>query len=96
MTDVEGLGRRRFLGTAGKAALGIGLTLAAPAPSFGRQRAGTPIRLGMIGFGVRGTELARSLGTGAGAQIVAVADLYTGHRLRAHELLGSTVATTGR
>lgn len=55
--------------------------------------AGAPLRLGLIGFGVRGTEIAGAA-AGAGAQIVAVADLYAGRRARATELLGADVFTT--
>ncbi len=65
--------------------------------SDGAERQGTagaPLRLGLIGFGVRGTEIAKAVAATTTAQIVAVADLYAGRRARATELLGADVFTT--
>lgn len=60
-----------------------------------RQAAsGAPLRLGLIGCGVRGTEIAKAVGTMSTAQIVAVADLYAGRRARAGELLGADILST--
>jgi predicted dehydrogenase len=53
------------------------------------------VRLGVIGFGVRGTECAHAVASKSTARIVGVADLYTGRRARAAELLGADVFTTG-
>lgn len=93
--SITSIDRRRFFGVAGKGALGAGLALAAEGPLFAWQRRGAaPLRIGMIGFGVRGTEIARTFAAGQGTEIVAVADLYAGRRARAAELLGGGVTTT--
>jgi predicted dehydrogenase len=54
------------------------------------------IRLGIIGLGVRGIEIAGTLAaeSGSTARIIAAADLYAGRRARAAELAGATVFTT--
>ena len=57
-------------------------------------RVADPVRLGIIGFGVRGTEIAKTLIPGTAARIVAVADLYSGRRARATELLGAGTFAT--
>lgn len=61
----------------------------------GRQQpGGTPVRLGLIGVGVRGTEIAKVVSSGGPARIVAAADLYAGRRERASELLGTGTVVT--
>ena len=68
--------RREFLGGVGAGvglvAVAAGSSLAAePAPAAGR-----PIRFGLIGCGNRGPHDAAGLVTQAGAQLVALADLF--------------------
>lgn len=87
--------RRRFFGIAGEGRPGTGVARDAGSRLPARQRrppAG--VRIGILGFGIRGTEIGRILAAGGGAQVVAVADLYAGRRARAAELFGGTVAAT--
>jgi predicted dehydrogenase len=55
------------------------------------QRVLAPVRLGLVGFGARGTRLAAAAVGQAGVDVVAVADPYAGRRERAHEILGDAV-----
>lgn len=79
--------RRRFLACgvrAGAAALVLPrLALA--------QRFVAPVRLGLVGFGARGTRLAAAAVGQMGVDVVAVADPYAGRRERAREILGDAV-----
>jgi predicted dehydrogenase len=52
------------------------------------------VRLGVIGFGTRGQQLARLASMVPGCVVVAVADAYDGHLSRARELLGERVQTS--
>jgi len=63
--------RRHFIG---KFAGGLAGTLAAPGAAFG---AGRRIRLGLIGAGSRGMQLAREAAAGGNGELVAVADIYS-------------------
>ena len=67
---VPDVNRRRFLGSAGAVA-----ALAA-APQSGAAPAGNPVRFGLVGCGGRGTWDAANLVTQAGAQLVALGDLF--------------------
>jgi predicted dehydrogenase len=69
--------RRRFLGCS--AAASLALTQGNLAEAAG---AGSSLRLGVIGFGNRGTSLARTLLELPGASIVAICDPEPKHRLR--------------
>ncbi len=62
--------RRHFLG---KVASGLGSLAAVPA----RALSNDPVRLGIIGFGDRGTELHHLLKSCPNTELVAVADIYT-------------------
>ena len=79
--------RRHFIGTsvAGAAAL------AAQSQTV-PQRAGEPVRLGIVGAGIRGLELMQAA-LNAGGKIVAVCDLYDGHFRRAQEIQPNTPTT---
>src|SRR4051812_48908929 len=81
------LNRRRFLGCSAAAGLAL---------SQGRVSEGaadvTPVRLGVIGLGTRGTTLLRSLLELPAAQIVAVCDAEPKHR---HRALGIVEKATG-
>ncbi|MCA1651440.1 MAG: Gfo/Idh/MocA family oxidoreductase [Acidobacteria bacterium] len=97
------IGRRSFLSASGRAvAAGFALRAsAAPrAQAQGAPRvqprgpAANRVRLAIIGFGARGTALARSLLSVQGVEVVAVADLYEGRLHRARELLGERVRTS--
>jgi len=71
------LNRRRFLGCSAAAGLAL---------SHGRVGEGagatSPVRLGLIGLGTRGTTLLRTLLELPDAQIVALCDVESKHRLR--------------
>jgi predicted dehydrogenase len=54
-----------------------------------------PVRLGFIGAGIRGTLLMEAASGIAGAQVVAVADCYKGHLVRAQELISPPPAVGG-
>jgi predicted dehydrogenase len=79
--------RRNFIGTsvAGAAALAAGAQ-AAP------QAAAGPVRLGIVGAGIRGLELMQ-YALNAGGKIMAVCDLYDGHFRRAQEIQANTPTT---
>src|SRR5689334_11041118 len=71
------LNRRRFLGCSAAAGLALsqGRVAEAGMPS-------APIRLGLIGLGTRGTTLLRTLLELPNAQVMAVCDQESKHRLR--------------
>jgi predicted dehydrogenase len=54
-----------------------------------------PVRLGCIGVGIRGTQLIEAAAGISRVVVVAVADCYKGHLVRAQELLNPPPATTG-
>ncbi|HVO12603.1 MAG TPA: Gfo/Idh/MocA family oxidoreductase [Vicinamibacteria bacterium] len=54
-----------------------------------------PVRLGFLGAGIRGTLLMEAAAGIHGVEIVAVADCYKGHLVRAGELISPAPATTG-
>lgn len=85
------VGRRRFLKTAGRAALAAGAVAALPAPLLA-QRGPARVRLGFVGLGQRGVQLARAARSLPGVEIVAAADLYDGRLARAAEIAGGSVA----
>lgn len=84
------MGRRHFLEAAGAAAAAA----AFPVPLFA-QRGPARVRLGFVGFGQRGVQLARAARGLPGVEITAVADLYEGRRARAAEVAGEKAFTTG-
>jgi myo-inositol 2-dehydrogenase / D-chiro-inositol 1-dehydrogenase len=74
------LNRRRFLGCSAAASLALSQgTLAETVPAAGEA---TPVRLGLIGVGNRGTALLRALLDLPAAELVAVCDPEPKHRLR--------------
>ena len=82
--------RRRFLKAAGKTALAAGVAAAFPVPLFA-QRGPARVRLGFVGFGQRGVQLARAARSLPGVEILAVADSYDGRLARAREIAGDQV-----
>src|SRR6185436_2397454 len=82
--------RRHFLGAT---ALGAGIApdLMAEAPQ--KTSPNDRIRVALIGNGIRGIEDARNSAT-AGAEIVAVSDVYEGRLTRAKEVWGDRLFTT--
>ncbi len=81
--------RRTFLTTS---IAGVGATaLSASAQDQSRTIEG-PVRLGIVGAGIRGLELMQAA-LNAGAKIVAVCDLYDGHFRRAQEIQPNTPTT---
>ncbi len=79
--------RRHFLGTSAAGAA----ALAAQSQTL-PQRAAEPVRLGIVGAGIRGLELMQAA-LNAGGKIVAVCDLYDGHLRRALEIQPHTPTT---
>ena len=77
--------RRRFLGCS--AAAGIALTQGRVAEATGTD-ASTPVRIGLIGLGTRGTSLLRTFLEIPGATIVALCDAEPKHRLRGQGIVG--------
>ena len=74
------LNRRRFLGCSAAASLALSQGTLAEATRLAAEA--TPVRLGLIGVGNRGTALLRSLLELKGASIVAVCDAEPKHRQR--------------
>jgi Oxidoreductase family, NAD-binding Rossmann fold len=70
--------RRKFLG---QVASGLG-TLAMPG---GVSAASDRVRVGIIGYGARGTDLAAEVIACEGTEITAICDIYSGNRNRALE-----------
>src|SRR6476646_1288504 len=77
--------RRKFLGKV----TGFASTLAVPSAVLG---ANDRIRVGIIGIGARGSELARQAIACPGVEFVAFADVYT-RRLEEAKLLAPNAAT---
>ena len=79
--------RRNFIKTsmAGAAALSAQAQIVA-------QSGAAPVRLGIVGAGIRGLELMQAA-MNAGGKIVAVCDLYDGHFRRAQEIQPNTPTT---
>lgn len=79
--------RRNFIKTsmAGAAALSAQAQMVA-------QSGAAPVRLGIVGAGIRGLELMQAA-MNAGGKIVAVCDLYDGHFRRAQEIQPNTPTT---
>ncbi|MBN2290512.1 MAG: Gfo/Idh/MocA family oxidoreductase, partial [Candidatus Glassbacteria bacterium] len=93
LTRREFLGRTTLLASAASLAAGAGKTRAqlnngaVPPPSR--------VGVGVIGTGVRGTELLQASRNIFGVDLVAACDLYKGHLDRALELTGGGISTTG-
>ncbi len=79
------LNRRRFIGCSAAASLALGQGNLAEAVLVDGQV--SPVRLGVIGLGNRGTALLRSLLELPGTPIVAVCDTEAKHRLRAQGIV---------
>ena len=71
--------RRRFLGCSAAAGLALSQGQIADAAGAGMV---SPVRVGMVGLGTRGTTLLRTLLDLPGVKIVAVCDIEPKHRLR--------------
>jgi hypothetical protein len=54
------------------------------------------IRFGIIGVGMRGSNLLRGAITHPGAECVAACDLYDGRHTLAHEIVGKNIPVTRR
>ncbi len=96
MSKDSKLTRRKFVERLGKGAVAAGTLLgAAPWASQAQAPAASNrVRLGLIGFGIRGRQLLSAIQRVRGAEVVAVADLYDGYLERARELTGKGVETT--
>jgi predicted dehydrogenase len=57
-----------------------------------RGPAANRVRIGILGFGASGSQIARSLAAVAGTDVVAVSDAYDGRLRRAREIVGDAVA----
>lgn len=68
------------------------MTTLAGAAALSAQPADGPVRLGIVGAGIRGLELMQAA-LNAGGKIVAVCDLYDGHFRRAQEIQANTPTT---
>jgi predicted dehydrogenase len=90
------LTRREFVESVGKGAVAAGalLTVGPWLSARAQGPASDRLRLGMIGFGVRGRQLFPGISRVPGTEVVAVADLYDGHLQRARELGGDKLETT--
>jgi predicted dehydrogenase len=99
MTDGRPIDRRRFLGQSTLlAAVASGLGTARPASGQINNAAGMslkPVRLGLIGVGIRGTLLLEAAKGIPGVDLVAAADCYKGHLDRARELTSPALEVTG-
>ena len=84
------MNRRRFIGCSAAASLALGQGGLAEAVLVDGQA--TPVRLGVIGLGNRGTALLRSLLEIPGTPIVAVCDTEAKHRLRAQGIVDKGAA----
>lgn len=82
--------RRQFL-RATAAPLGAAAQVAGPPPPRPGQ---ARVRLAIIGFGQQGGRLAAAATATAGAEVVAVSDLYDGRLARARELFGGSFPAT--
>ncbi len=81
--------RRDFIKTT---LAGAAAAAALPASAQTAQSAGEPVRLGIVGAGIRGLELMQAA-LNAGGKIIAVCDLYDGHFRRAQEIQPNTPTT---
>jgi len=81
--------RRAFIARSVAGATGAALSARAQSAS---QSAGDPVRLGIVGAGIRGLELMQAA-MNAGGHIAAVCDLYDGHFRRAQEIQPNTPTT---
>ena len=79
------LNRRRFIGCSAAASLALGQGSLAEAVLV--DGPATPVRLGVIGLGNRGTALLRGLLEIPGTPVVAVCDAEAKHRLRAQGIV---------
>src|SRR5437764_886703 len=82
--------RRHFIGGT---ALGAALASAAPAEPPQNVSANDRLRVALIGNGIQGNGDAR-MSIAAGAELVAVADVYEGRLTRAKEQWGNQIFTT--
>jgi len=88
--------RREFLNSCAAIASGSAATAIGPARASERAAgANERIRIGWIGCGGRGTFVARCFQQSAGAEIVAVCDVYQPQAEKARAWLGPGVATHG-
>lgn len=90
------ISRREFIQTAGSGTVGLGL-MAAGAPllkAAEKLAASDRIRVGILGFGVRGRQLAMVVARTSGAEVAAVCDIYDGRFRRAAEVLSGKVEMT--
>jgi predicted dehydrogenase len=72
--------RRDFIQTSGKTAAAVFAgTLAAPSILRGAEPTGDPVRIGQIGFGVKGGQHIRAAGSRPSCKVVAVCDVYKPH-----------------
>jgi predicted dehydrogenase len=85
---LENASRRAFLAAS---IAGGGAALSAGAQTAPKAVAG-PVRLGIVGAGIRGLELMQAA-MNAGGKIMAVCDLYDGHLRRAREIQANTPTT---
>jgi predicted dehydrogenase len=83
--------RRDFMRTTLVGASAVGVA-AGTAVAASAQPVGGPVRLGIVGAGIRGLELMQAA-LNAGGKIVAVCDLYDGHFRRAQEIQANTPTT---
>jgi predicted dehydrogenase len=82
------LSRRAFIQKTGSGTVGLGLWMAS-GPWIQAAVAEEPVRIGMLGFGVRGRQLAMAVERVGGMEVAAVCDVYDGRFRRAQEVLES-------
>ena len=82
--------RRAFL-RAAASPLGAAAQASTPQPARPGQ---ARVRLAIVGFGQQGGRLAAAAASTAGAEVVAVSDLYDGRLARARELFGGSFPAT--
>src|SRR5208283_5546814 len=87
------MNRRQFLQNGTGAAAGM-LLLKSPI-AFGYQ-ANSAVRLGLLGCGGRGTEVARSFSRSTSAQVVALADLFADQLAAGRSFFDQLNASLGR
>jgi len=81
--------RRTFIGSS---LAGVGVAALAARGQNAPEQSGGPVRLGLIGAGIRGLELMQE-SMAAGGKIMMVCDLYDGHLQRAQEIQANTPTT---
>jgi predicted dehydrogenase len=95
MQESGNLSRRRFLEAGGTtAAAVIAGTLAAPAVLRGAEPTSDPVRLGMIGLGLRGGMLLRFAAANPSCKVLAVCDVYKPHLQKGVTLANNTEVKT--